>query len=321
VPIADFFNSIGTLLPHGRRPRPSASAADRTVTIFVFVRLLKGAKLWPFDSPSKLLFAWARSDTLKLFDQGHRKNLRTTPKSNLTTLSKSTSPSDPSFIKVCGVCTVDDVRLCAQFGATAIGLILVRPEVPRKPGSDRLERHEAAALAAEASALHLDSVLLVHAVALEEILELTREIKPTTLQIQTSLSPDMLRAIKGRHPELKIIKTITVPAGANAALLEEEIRAYVDVSGVDAVLLDSQKGGSGVVHDWATSATLVERLASTPMILAGGLNAENVAQARRQVRPFGVDVMSGVNCPDRRDRKDPTRLSAFIKAWKESSAQ
>ncbi|HEY9106997.1 MAG TPA: hypothetical protein VIN58_09990 [Roseateles sp.] len=46
-----------------------ASAADRALTIFVFVRLLKGAKLWPFDSPSKFLSAGAMSDTLKLFDQ------------------------------------------------------------------------------------------------------------------------------------------------------------------------------------------------------------------------------------------------------------
>lgn len=231
----------------------------------------------------------------------------------------STTQLAPGFIKVCGVCTVDDVRLCAQFGATAIGLILVKPGVPRKPGSDRLERHEAAALAAEALALHLDSVLLVHTDALGEILELVHEIKPTTLQIQLPLSPELLRTIKSHHPELKIIKTISVLAGANAASLEEEIRAYVDGFAVDAVLLDSHKGGSGFVHDWATSAMLVKRLAGTPMILAGGLNAENVAQARRQVHPFGVDVMSGVNCADRRDRKNPARLSAFIKAWKESS--
>jgi phosphoribosylanthranilate isomerase len=228
-------------------------------------------------------------------------------------------PLTPGFIKVCGVCTVDDVLLCAQLGATAIGLILIKPGVPRKPGSDRLERHEAATLAAVALTLQLDSVLLIHTTALGEISELVHEIKPTTLQIQTPLSPESLRLIKRQHPELNIIKTITVPVDGNAVSLEEEIQAYVDGFSVDAVLLDSQKGGSGVVHDWQTSANLVNRLAGTPVILAGGLNAENVAQARRQVRPFGVDVMSGVNRTDRRDRKDPTRLSAFIKAWKESS--
>ena len=87
---------------------------------------------------------------------------------------------------------------------------------------------------------------------------------------------------------------------------------------MDALLLDSGRpalsvkelGGTGRVHDWAISAELV-RSVSVPVFLAGGLNASNVADSIRQVRPFGVDVCSGL----RTDGKlDETKLAAFVEA-------
>lgn len=234
--------------------------------------------------------------------------------------SLSTISSRRGFVKVCGVCTIDDALLCANLGADAIGMLLTKPGAPRKPGSDRLAPEEATRLAA-ALPVGLKSVLLVHAVDLNELLQLAEEIKPNAFQVRQPLSPAMLRRVKERFPELGIIKTISVASGASFPALEDQIRAYIDQGAVDAVLLDSAQGGSGVVHDWETSARLVERFAGTPLILAGGLKAENVAEARRLVRPYGVDVMSGVTCSDRRDRKDPVRLRAFLEAWHESSDQ
>jgi phosphoribosylanthranilate isomerase len=88
---------------------------------------------------------------------------------------------------------------------------------------------------------------------------------------------------------------------------------------VDAFVLDTtntatgQVGGTGQTHDWAVSRALVEAL-PVPMVLAGGLKPENVAEAIRQVRPFAVDVNSGVSRPD--GTKDPDRLAAFLRAAK-----
>ena len=84
----------------------------------------------------------------------------------------------------------------------------------------------------------------------------------------------------------------------------------------DAVLLDTYKdgmlGGSGVAHDWNVSAALARRL-SVPVILAGGLRPENVCEAVRKVRPYAVDVSSGVETDG---RKDAMKMRAFVSGVK-----
>ena len=224
------------------------------------------------------------------------------------------------FVKICGVCNVEDARLCATLGANAIGMLLAQPGREPEAASDRLTPADAAALVASLPA-GLKSVLLVHAVDVDGILELADDIKPSAIQVQKPVEPQALRRVQARFPEMGIIKTFSVKPGVSASALADDIRAYVEEGVVDAVLLDSARGGSGQVHDWTLSAALVAQFSGTRVILAGGLTAENVAEARRMVRPYGVDVMSGVTCPDRRDRKDPDRLRAFLNAWHESSAQ
>ncbi len=98
----------------------------------------------------------------------------------------------------------------------------------------------------------------------------------------------------------------------------DEARGLV-AAGADALLLDSGRpsagvpelGGTGRVHDWGVSRRLVEAVAPVPVFLAGGMRAENVRAAIEAVRPFGVDVCSGV-----RDggRMDGVRLRALVKA-------
>ena len=97
----------------------------------------------------------------------------------------------------------------------------------------------------------------------------------------------------------------------------ETIQLYGDL--VDGFVADScnpatgQVGGTGLTHDWRISAELVERSAK-PLWLAGGLTPDNVAAAIEQVKPWGVDVNSGVKGPD--GFKHPQRLQAFIQAAK-----
>ena len=89
-----------------------------------------------------------------------------------------------------------------------------------------------------------------------------------------------------------------------------EARGLV-AAGADALLLDSGRpsagvpelGGTGRVHDWGVSRRLVEAVAPVPVFLAGGMRADNVAEAIRAVVPFGVDVCSGVRAQGRLDRK------------------
>jgi phosphoribosylanthranilate isomerase len=70
-------------------------------------------------------------------------------------------------------------------------------------------------------------------------------------------------------------------------------------------------GGTGRRHDWAVSRAIVERVAPLPVYLAGGLHAGNAAEAVRTVRPFGLDVCSGVRTDG---RLDPARAAAFVRA-------
>ncbi len=112
---------------------------------------------------------------------------------------------------------------------------------------------------------------------------------------------------------LSIIKTFAVTAEAVLDDLVAAIRRYRDAGAIDAALLDSERGGSGKVHDWSLSARVVERLPDVPILLAGGLTPDNVGAAVRQVRPFGVDVMTGVNAATP-DTKDADKLRQFVRA-------
>jgi phosphoribosylanthranilate isomerase len=228
--------------------------------------------------------------------------------------------NDPGrgFVKICGVTNLGDAKLCAELGADAVGILVLQPGAARKPNSVRLARREAAALA-NALPDGLQSVLLVHETEPDAILDLASVIRPRALQIQHPVDANILLRVKECFPELSIIKTFRVGDGAAFDALARDIQHHIDDNAIDAILLDSDKGGSGKVHDWELSRRLVTRFAGMPTILAGGLNAENVAAAGHTVRPYGVDVMSGVASSERKDRKDPDKLRAFINAWQGSS--
>src|SRR5262249_36778538 len=85
---------------------------------------------------------------------------------------------------------------------------------------------------------------------------------------------------------------------------------------VDAVLVDSRTavadGGTGVTFDWESASVSLSTLAPKPLIVAGGLSAINVAEAIGVLRPFGVDVASGVGAAGDKRRKDPDKLRDFI---------
>ena len=126
---------------------------------------------------------------------------------------------------------------------------------------------------------------------------------------QKEMSRELLRR---ELPALKLVQAVHV--GGEDAL--EEARAIAELA--DAVLLDSgtregpvaKLGGTGMVHDWTVSRRIVEAIAK-PVILAGGLRPDNIAEAIRTVRPFGVDLCTGLRTAD---RLDEAKLAAFMRA-------
>lgn len=138
-------------------------------------------------------------------------------------------------------------------------------------------------------------VLVTSVTEPERIIELVVKTGAKAVQLHTDRAG--MRAIKAKLPHLKLFKVINV--FDESAI--EEAKGYEGVA--DALVLDSgikangQQGGTGKTHDWNISRRIVEST-SLPVILAGGLNPENVAEAVKTVRPYGVDVNSGVSNTD-----------------------
>jgi phosphoribosylanthranilate isomerase len=202
-------------------------------------------------------------------------------------------------IKICGLGDQSDLDHALKAGADAVGFVV---EVERS-------RHCITAAAARDLIrnvpIFVKSVAVISPHDIDEAVRLSHETNADLLQVHSTLCAEDIRALKGLVPQ-KII--VASPAES------EEVLAMATVA--DAVLLDTYKdgmlGGSGVAHDWNVSAALARRL-SVPVILAGGLRPENVCEAVRKVRPYAVDVSSGVETDG---RKDALKMRAFVSGVK-----
>lgn len=144
-----------------------------------------------------------------------------------------------------------------------------------------------------------------------DIADQQRRAGADTLQLVDRMAPDALRSLRDRCPGVTLVQVVHV---LDAGAVDE---AAAVAPHVDAVLLDSgnpdlavkRLGGTGRTHDWTHSRAIVERV-DRPVYLAGGLRPSNVREAIRAVRPFGVDVCSGVR---RNGRLDADRLRQFMR--------
>jgi len=153
----------------------------------------------------------------------------------------------------------------------------------------------------------IEPVAVTHLQETEDLIELVNSSHCTTLQIQTIVEPSEIDVIRDALPYLKIVKAVHV-MDESAIEMGKRYEPYAD-----ALLLDTRTreklGGTGIPHDWNISAAIVANSA-IPVILAGGLTPENVAEAIRKVRPYGVDVHTGV----RKDGiRNPERTLAFAR--------
>lgn len=217
----------------------------------------------------------------------------------------------PARVKICGMLCTEDIELAVKCGADAVGFITEVPvNSPRK-----LDAASSSALIKQVP-LFVDSVLVIMPESGEKAVELIDTCKPDIVQLHNDPGLSELEYIRDNIQQ-KIVKTFSIPVGKQNTV--EEILPAIDIIGglfendiIDGILLDSSKaglaGGTGVVHDWSVSRRIVERMEG-PVILAGGLNSENVRRAVEEVRPYAVDVASGV---EKNGKKDPDKVSRFI---------
>ncbi len=209
-------------------------------------------------------------------------------------------------IKVCCIASIDEARLAIDAGASALGLV---SQMPSGPGVIPWERIAEIAAAVPPP---IATFLLTCSQDAEEIVAQQRRAGTNVIQICDRLERGAYADVSRALPGIRIVQVIHV---VDAASVDE---ARAAAPHVDALLLDSgnqslavkELGGTGRVHDWTLSAQ-IRASVGVPLFLAGGLKAENMRAAIEAVKPFAVDVCSGVRT---NGALDADKLRAFVNA-------
>jgi phosphoribosylanthranilate isomerase len=205
-------------------------------------------------------------------------------------------------VKICGVTNEEDAHRVVASGADMLGMVVDVPvETPRKIGIDEAEE-----ISKEIDDA-IDIVVVLCPVSLEEVEKVVRRIEPFGVQLHGFESNAFLKSVREALPDVKLIKTVHVDAqGTIHGVMPEE--DYVDFLLLDT--FSAQIGGTGKTHSWAKSREVVED-SVIPVILSGGLTPENVADAIKEVNPYGVDVASGVESSA--GRKSKEKIIKFVR--------
>ena len=216
-------------------------------------------------------------------------------------------------IKICGITRNSYTKAAANAGADYIGVIVDIKESPRnvslKNASEIIKSSP------------IPSVVLLEK-NINDSIKAASGLKPYALQLIGEYNSVDIKYLK-KALCCKIWKTISIPSTgtdetAYLSLLKL-INSYKK-AGTDAIILDTlvakKKGGTGQVCDWNTAEKLVKNI-NIPIFLAGGINPENVCDAVRKVRPYGIDLSSGVEkAPAEKDPKKIFKLVNNIRSIK-----
>lgn len=215
-------------------------------------------------------------------------------------------------LKVCCIASVEEARLAAKYGASALGLVARMPSGPG-PIDDDLIRDIARSVPPGIATFLLTCETEVDAVVAHVL-----RCGTNTVQLVDEVDSKAYTALRRAAPAVKIVQVIHVQDG-NA--LDE---AHAAAAHVDAILLDSGRprglapgavkelGGTGRTHDWSVSRGIVESL-NKPVFLAGGINPANVAEAISSVAPWGIDLCTGVRTNGKLDEGKLASLTAAMR--------
>ena len=231
------------------------------------------------------------------------------------------------FVKICGTTSLEDAQLALAAGANAVGFVFA-------PSKRRVSVEQVAAITAE-MAEDTEKVGVFCSPDIDQIARAVREARLTAVQLHMPQDAELLEALKSRLPDhVKLWQVVSFEVASQdlsfseQKFLQEVLEAMMDPR-IAAILLDTAKGGvsggTGTSFPWQRVASLVDQAktiarqrlgdtgrAPTPIIVAGGLHAENVADAIKDLSPWGLDCVSGVEAEP--GRKDRHRLEAFVKA-------
>ena len=214
-------------------------------------------------------------------------------------------------VKICCMASPSEVRAAAVAGADAVGVVGPMPSGPG-PVDDATARTVIAAVPPGVSAF-----LLTAESQIEGVVRHVRATGAPIVQLVRHVLPRLHAEIREALPAVKIVQVVHVEDAASVELA----RGYAQTA--DALLLDSgnpelggeveELGGAGRTHDWCLSRQIVS-LVDKPVWLAGGLTPANLADAIEAVRPFGLDLCSGVRTMGKLDQKKLNSVFAALRS-------
>jgi phosphoribosylanthranilate isomerase len=217
------------------------------------------------------------------------------------------------WIKICGNTTLEDTGISVDAAADAVGFVFAA-------GPRQVQPEQVAAIATQLP----DDQTQVGVFQTREcsaIVAAVRTARLSGIQLHGGLDLTLVENLRRELDRQFLIQTLHWSVDADPVeseqLLRDGVRAVVRQNIADAILLDARTtaaaGGTGRIIDWSRARDVIAGEAGKMrIILAGGLNPQNVAQAIQTVRPWGVDVSSGVERHP--GKKDPLRVRAFIEA-------
>lgn len=211
-----------------------------------------------------------------------------------------------NIIQIAGVIDSEEAQILMDFGVEYLGFPLRLPvnkvdhteEEARDIISGIFKPHKA--------------VIITYLNKAQEIIDFCDQMNCFYIQLHGDISVNELQELKSERPEIVVFKSLVIGESTQDRLEEMigELSPYVDAFITDTFdPVTGASGATGKTHDWSISKRFVE-LSPKPVILAGGLNAENVRQSILEVKPAGVDSHTGVEGLD--GRKDPELIKKFV---------
>lgn len=210
------------------------------------------------------------------------------------------------LIQVAGIIDQAEADMIIEEGADWLGFAL---RLPAK--NEDLSEKDAAAIVKAIQPEH-KGVIITYLTDADEIKAFCAEMGVGAIQLHGDVTPAELRKLREIDPDLYVLKSLVVKADNMDELTKivEESAEWVDMFITDSFNpATGAKGATGLVHDWDISAELV-RISPKPLMLAGGLNPDNVAAAIEAVRPAAVDAHTGLE--DASGRKDRLKVRKFV---------
>ncbi|ALU44535.1 hypothetical protein PRUB_a3349 [Pseudoalteromonas rubra] len=220
-----------------------------------------------------------------------------------------------NIIQVAGIIDREEAELCLAEGIEWLGFPLRLPS-----GKDDITEGDAISIIKDLSEPQA-GVLISYMIDADEVSGFCSELGVKAVQLHGDISVAEMKKLRALRPDLYILKSLVVKEDNADELLTlvDEVAEYVDMFITDTFdPKTGAKGATGLTHNWDVSAELVRR-SPKPLMMAGGLNPDNVADAIRKVKPAAIDAHTGLEGAN--GRKDRAKVQKFISEAQKAFAE